>query len=46
MPQYSIFDVILIENPDFDDLTNLTKDLKIKLVAVAEDITASIQSVD
>ncbi len=46
MPQYSIFEVVLIENPDFDDLDKLTGDIKNKLVSVAEEISTSIHWVD
>ncbi|MBK7456558.1 MAG: hypothetical protein IPJ46_23390 [Anaerolineales bacterium] len=42
MPQYSIFEVILVDNPDFDDLDTLTESIKNKLVSVAEDISTSI----
>ena len=46
MPQYSIFEVILVDNPDFDDLDTLTENIKNKLVSVAEDISTSIHLVD
>jgi hypothetical protein len=46
MPQYSIFEVILVDNPDFDDLDTLTESIKNKLVSVAEDISTSIHLVD
>ena len=46
MPQYSIFEVPLVENPDFNDLDSLAENIKNKLVFVAEDISASIQLVD
>ena len=46
MPQYSIFEVILMENPDFDDLDKLTENIKNKLVSVAEDISTAIHVVD
>jgi hypothetical protein len=46
MPQYSIFEVILVDNPDFNDLDTLTENIKNKLVSVAEDISTSIHLVD
>jgi len=46
MPRYSIFEVILVDNPDFDDLETLTESIKNKLVSVAEDISTSILLVD
>jgi len=46
MPQYSIFEVILIENPDFSDLEILTESIKNQLVTVAEDILTSINFVE
>ena len=46
MPQYSIFEVRLVDNPDFDDLDTLTESIKNKLVSVAEDISTSIHLVD
>lgn len=46
MPQYSIFEVILVDNPDFDDLDTLTENIKNKLVSVAEDISTSIHLAD
>lgn len=46
MPQYSIFEVTLVDNPDFNDLDTLTENIKNKLVSVAEAITTSIQVVD
>ena len=42
MPQYSIFEVVLVDSPDFDDLDRLTESIKNKLVSVAEDISTSI----
>lgn len=46
MPQYSIFEVVLVDSPDFNDLDTLTENIKNKLVSVAEDISTSIQVVD
>ncbi len=46
MPQYSIFEVILVDNPDFDDIDALTESIKNKLVSVAEDIFTSINLTD
>ena len=46
MPQYSIFEVVLVNNPDFDDLDKLTENIKNKLISVAEDIFTSILLVD
>ena len=46
MPQYSIFEVILVDNPDFDDLDTLTENIKNKLVSVAKDISTSIHLAD
>ena len=46
IPQYSISEVILVDNPDFDDLDTLTENIKNELVSVAEDISTSIQLVD
>ena len=43
MPQYSIFEVVLIDNPDFDDLDTLTDSIKNKFVSMAEDISNSIK---
>ena len=43
MPQYSIFEVVLVDNPDFDDLDTLTDSIKNKFVSVAEDISNSIK---
>jgi hypothetical protein len=46
MPEYSIFEVILVDNPDFNDLGTLTENIKNKLISVAEEISSSIQLVD
>jgi len=46
MPKYSIFEVILVDNPDFNDLDTLTENIKNKLISIAEDISTSIQMVD
>lgn len=46
MPQYSIFEVILVDNPDFDDLDTLTRQIKNKLISVAEDISTSLLLAD
>ena len=46
LPQYSIFEVTLVDNPDFNDLSALTENIKIRLIFIAEDISASIQLVD
>ena len=46
MPQYSIFEVILVDNPDFDDLDTLTENIKNKLISVAKDISTSIHLAD
>lgn len=46
MPQYSIFEVTLVDNPDFNDLDALTENIKNKLISVAEAISTSIQLVD
>ncbi len=46
IPKYSIFEVILVGNPDFNDLDTLTENIKNKLISVAEDISTSIKLVD
>jgi hypothetical protein len=46
LPQYSIFEVTLVDNPDFNDLSALTENIKNRLSFIAEDISASIQLVD
>jgi hypothetical protein len=46
MPQYSIFEVVLVGDPDFDDLDRLTESIKNKMVSLAEDISTSINLVD
>ena len=46
MPQYSIFEVVLVDDPDFDDLDALTETIKHKLISVTEDISTSIHLAD
>lgn len=46
MPRYSIFEVILIDDPNFDDLDTLTEDIRSKLISVAKDISTSIHLAD
>lgn len=46
MPQYSVFEVILVDNPDFNHLDRLTKNIKNKLVSTADKIFTSIRLVD
>ena len=46
LPQYSIFEVTLVDHPDFNDLSALTENIKNRLSFIAEDISASIQLVD
>lgn len=46
MPQYSVFEVSLVESPDFNDLDLLTETIKSKFILVADEITASVELVD
>ena len=46
MPLYSVFEVILIDNPNFSDLKKLTDDIKNNLISIADDISISIQLLD
>ncbi len=42
-PQYSVLEVILLENPDFNDLDKLTQQLKKSLIKVTDEIITQIQ---
>jgi hypothetical protein len=43
IPQYSIFEVVLVKTPDFGDLDKLTAELKKKFTAIANDIFISLK---
>lgn len=45
MPQYSVFEVTLLDRPDFSSLDELTIDLKEKYLAVSKDILVSLEKV-
>lgn len=42
-PQYSILETTLIENPDFNNLKALTKQIENALIAVSDEIIGEIQ---
>lgn len=42
MPQYSIFEVTLIENPDFDNLDDLANSLEKKFISASNKIIKSL----
>lgn len=43
IPKYSIFEVVLVENPDFNDLDQLTKTIKTNFVSMATDISSALK---
>ena len=43
IPQYSIFEVTLISDPDFNELESLTSKIKDKLILVADEISTSLR---
>ncbi|MFV0538633.1 MAG: DUF7000 family protein [Dysgonomonas sp.] len=42
-PKYSFLEVILIENPDFNDLNSLTKNLEDKTISLSQEIIEYIK---
>ena len=46
MPQYSVFEAVLVERPNFDDLDALRDTLIEKLLAFSESIADSISSLE
>lgn len=45
MPQYSVLEVVLVENPDFDDLDNLTLKIEKETVYFLNKITNYLEKV-
>ncbi|MBE2223223.1 MAG: hypothetical protein IAF02_16900 [Anaerolineae bacterium] len=45
MPQYSVFEVTLVKNPNFENLDKLTNDLKKQFLAVSNEILDSLKEV-
>lgn len=43
MPKYSVFHVVLVKNPNFDDLDKLTDELGEKFVAISNEIVFSLK---
>lgn len=46
IPQYSIFEVVLVKNPDFDDLNKLAEKIKKNFTEIAAEILISLKQVD
>ena len=44
MPKYSVLETILIENPDFDAVDQLTAEIIKKAAAAAEEIEAYLKN--
>jgi CRISPR/Cas system-associated endoribonuclease Cas2 len=42
-PQYSVLEAIVLENPAFNDLDKLTRQLKKSFIKITDDIIAQIQ---
>ena len=45
MPAYSILELVLVENPDFNDLDSLRGEIEQGLEASSEDILRAIQKI-
>lgn len=43
IPQYSIFEITIIENPNFNDLDLLSEEIKDKLIEVSNEILSSLK---
>lgn len=43
IPKYSVFDVVLVNNPNFDDLGKLTDELGRKFVLVSDEIVSLLK---
>lgn len=46
IPQYSVFDIVLVENPDFGDLLSLAEEIESNFILVSNEITASLQALE
>jgi hypothetical protein len=45
IPQYSIFDLVILDNPDFNDLDILSNQIKKKLITASDDILNTLKTV-
>ena len=43
MPQYSVFETIIVENPNFNDLNSLSEKIKNELIQVSDEILTSLK---
>ena len=46
IPQYSVFEVVLVDNPDFNDLDSLSEEIKDSLIRVSDEIFSSLKLLD
>ena len=46
MPKYSILEAILVENPDFNNLNDLTKLIETKMISTSEEILNYIKTLN
>lgn len=46
IPQYSVFAIALVKNPDFSDLDKLTAEIQKNFTAISADILTSLKQVD
>lgn len=45
MPQYCVLEVVLVDNPDFDNQDILTEEISIRAMRVANEVQSYIQSI-
>lgn len=46
MPQYSVLEVVIVEDPDFDNLTILTQEIEKKMLSFSEEIIVYLRKQD
>ncbi len=46
MPKYSVLEVILIENPDFNNLSLLTEQIEKKIILITDEIIGYLKRMD
>ncbi|WP_282042735.1 DUF7000 family protein [Winogradskyella flava] len=46
MPKYSILETTLVENPDFDNLEKLTKQIETKMIKASDEILDYLKTLD
>lgn len=46
MPKYSILEITLIENPNFNNLDKLTEQIEIKMIKASDEILAHLKTLN